>query len=66
MTFRMPRSLFHNLLGPVGVMSTNRRVRSPPRPLPRRRNPRPAPLLILSETVNFPSFRANPARLPGV
>jgi hypothetical protein len=27
MTFRMPRLLFHNLLGPVGVMSTNRRVR---------------------------------------
>ena len=27
MTFRMPRLLFHNPLGPVGVMSTNRRVR---------------------------------------
>ena len=25
--FRMPRLLFHNLLGPVGVMGTNRRVR---------------------------------------
>jgi hypothetical protein len=27
MTFRMARLLFHNLLGRVGVMSTNRRVR---------------------------------------
>jgi hypothetical protein len=27
MTVSMPRLLFHNLLGPVGVMSTNRRVR---------------------------------------
>jgi hypothetical protein len=40
--------------------------RSPPRTLPRQRNPRPAPLLILSETANFRSFRANHARLPGV
>ena len=39
--------------------------RSPPRPLPRRRNPRPAPLLILSETANFRSFRANPHVCPG-